>query len=177
MVNQFREQYIQLLHPFFLQTANYFFPTAQIELRFNPGWDTAQSLEQAISADFEKDMRYGYTQSGPHRADFLTYHEKRSVKDYLSGGEQKLLMLALMLSQVSLLKNVSHTNCCILIDDMAAELDTVNRSKLLKYLAETNSQVFITSTELDGFDNLDELNNYKVFHVEQGCVQQLKSFT
>jgi len=173
LVNDFRKKYIQVLQPEFLQMANQFLETIQIELRFNGGWDESHTLEQIFKTDLEKDLRYGFTHSGPHRADFLTFHDKRLAKDFLSRGQQKLLMLALMLSQVNLLNNEAQNNCCILIDDLTAELDTVNRSKLIKYLAGIGCQVFMTSTELSDFGDLSALENYKVFHVEHGCIQQL----
>jgi DNA replication and repair protein RecF len=173
LINDFRQQYIQVLQPEFLQMASHFLETMQIELRFNGGWDESLSLEQRLKADLEKDLRYGFTHSGPHRADFLTFHDNRLAKDFLSRGQQKLLMLALMLSQVRLLNKEAQNNCCILIDDLTAELDTVNRSKLIKYLAEIGCQVFMTSTELADFGDLSALENYKVFHVEHGCIQQL----
>ncbi len=173
LVNDFRKKYTQVLQPVFLQMASHFLETTQIDLRFYGGWDETQPLATVLKSDLEKDLRYGFTHSGPHRADFLTFHNKRLAKDFLSRGQQKLLMLALMLSQVSLLNDEAQNHCCILIDDLTAELDTVNRSKLLKYLAEIGCQVFMTSTELADFGDLSTIENYKVFHVEQGCIQPL----
>jgi DNA replication and repair protein RecF len=173
LVNDCRQDYIRILQPEFLHMAGHFLDTTQIDMRFNCGWDDKQLLEQVLKSDLEKDLRYGYTHSGPHRADFLTYHNARLAKDFLSRGQQKLLILALLLSQVSLLNNEAQNNCCILIDDLAAELDAANRSKLLKYLAGTGCQVFMTSTELANFGDLNPIDNYKVFHVEQGCIKQL----
>lgn len=172
-VNEFRRLYIEQLQPVFLQMAEHFLELEQLDLRFVCGWNDQQALEHVLADDVEKDLRYGFTHSGPHRADFLTYHNKKLVKDFLSRGQQKLLVLALILSQVSLLRKDSQNDCCILIDDLTAELDTVNRSKLLKYLTQLGCQVFLTSTELSDFGDLHGIDNYKVFHVEQGCVNQL----
>ena len=172
IVNSYRKDYIQLLAPIFLDMAGYFLATSQIDLRFSSGWDEKHTLEQILKTNLEKDLRYGFTHSGPHRADFLTFHNKRLAKDYLSRGQQKLLVLALLLSQVRLLNNEAQNNCCILVDDLTAELDTESRSKLLKYLAELGCQVFMSSTGLSDFGDLSNINNYKVFHVEHGCVLQ-----
>jgi DNA replication and repair protein RecF len=169
-VNDFRLQYIQDLQPVFLEMANHFLDTTAIDLKFNCGWDEKQSLELILKSDLEKDLRYGFTHSGPHRADFLTYHDKRLAKDYLSRGQQKLLMLALMLSQVKLLNQTAQNSCCILIDDLTAELDTVNRLKLLEYLSLLGCQVFMTATELADFGDISKLEQYKMFHVEHGCI-------
>jgi len=172
-VNDFRKNYIEQLQPVFLQMAEHFLGLNQLDLRFVRGWDDQQALEQVLANDLQKDLRYGFTHSGPHRADFLTYHNKRLARDFLSRGQQKLLVLALIISQVSLLSRHSQNDCCLLIDDLTAELDTVNGSKLLKYLNELGCQVFLTSTELADFGDLHGIDNYKVFHVEQGCINQL----
>ncbi len=171
LVNEFRLDYIRALQPIFLQMAAHFLDTDQIELRYTSGWDAKLPLEHVLKDELEKDLRYGFTHSGPHRADFLTIHNHKPAKDYLSRGQQKLLVLALLLSQVRLLNEEAQNNCCILIDDLTAELDTENRAKLLKYLAGIGCQVFMTSTQLADFGDLTALANYKVFHVEQGCIK------
>ena len=173
LVNEFRQQYVLALQPVFMEMAGSFLEAAQIDLRFIAGWDEKQSLEQVLKADLEKDMRYGFTHSGPHRADFLTFLNKRPAKDYLSRGQLKLLVLALILSQVKLLNQESQNSCCILIDDLTAELDSGNRVKLLKYLSLLGCQVFMTATESSDFGDVSALENYKMFHVEHGCITQL----
>jgi DNA replication and repair protein RecF len=173
VVNQFRHQYITALQPVFMDMASYFLGNSALDLKFNAGWDESLSLETALQKHLDKDMRYGFTQVGPHRADFLTYLEKRLAKDYLSRGQQKLLVLALLLSQVKLLNLDGQTACCILIDDLTAELDTENRLKLLKYLALLGCQVFMTATDVIDFGDLTAIQNYKMFHVEHGCIKQL----
>jgi DNA replication and repair protein RecF len=173
IVNDFRRDYILALQPVFLEMAGYFLDTTQIDLRFVSGWDEERTLESILKLELDKDLRYGFTHSGPHRADFQVFHNKKSAKDYLSRGQQKLLVLALVLSQVSLLNQEGQNDCCILIDDLTAELDTENRSKLLKYLLQLGCQIFVTGTELADFGDLSALNNYKVFHVEHGCIKQI----
>lgn len=172
VVNNFRLEYVKRLEPVFMEMASHFLGTDQLQLKFYSGWDSNHSLLDVLQMQKEKDQRYGFTQHGPHRAEFLTYCENRLVKDYLSRGQLKLLVLALLLSQVKILNQDQQNNCCILIDDLTAELDTLNRLKLLKYLLELGCQVFMTATDLQDFGDLGEIKNYKMFHVEQGCVKQ-----
>ena len=172
-VNDYRQQYLQHLQPVFMEMAGHFLNSTDIDLKYFCGWDDTQTLDHILKSDLEKDKRYGFTHSGPHRADFLTMLNKRSAKDYISRGQQKLLVLALMLSQVKLLNMAGHNACCILIDDLTAELDTVNRLKLLEYLVLLDCQVFMTATDINDFGDISALNNYKMFHVEQGCIRQL----
>lgn len=172
-VDAFRRDYLQRLQPVFLAMAEQFLPTLVMAMRFDCGWDERQSFADQLKIDLEKDLRYGFTHSGPHRADFLIFHDQRLAKDYLSRGQQKLLVLALMLAQVELMNQQQQNACCILIDDLTAELDTENRAKLLKYLSRLGCQAFLTSNALMDFGDLSSLNDYKLFHVEQGDVKQI----
>ena len=86
-------------------------------------------------------------------------------------------MLALKLSQVKLINREKDAFVCVLVDDLTAELDIQNKAKLLKYLSELNCQVFMSTTELSNFGDLDELDFYKVFHVEHGDIQCVNSNT
>jgi RecF/RecN/SMC N terminal domain. len=95
----------------------------------------------------------------------------RIAKDFVSRGQLKLLVMSLKLAQVQLLANEQSQTGCILIDDFAAELDVVNRAKLLHYLSEMACQVFITATETQDFGDLSQIKNYKMFHVEHGTIK------
>ncbi len=171
ILTDYRRTYIEKLEPFFLQVSNQFIDNQDLKLKFIDGWDRDQDLVQILNKELDKDLRYGYTHSGPQRSDFQLLINNRIAKDYVSRGQLKLLMLALKLAQVKLLNDLNDHSVCILIDDLTAELDTVNKTKLLEYLANLNCQVFMTSTEFSGFGNLNSIGDYKVFHVEQGCVK------
>ncbi|MGZ5045593.1 MAG: DNA replication/repair protein RecF, partial [Methylobacter sp.] len=121
----------------------------------------------------EKDLRYGYTHSGPHRGDFHLLVNNRLAKDFVSRGQLKLLVMSLKLAQVQLLANEQSKMGCFLIDDFAAELDVTNRAKLLHYLAKMECQVFITATEISDFGDLSQIQNYKMFHVEHGTIKSV----
>jgi DNA replication and repair protein RecF len=95
----------------------------------------------------------------------------RPAKDYLSRGQQKLLMLSLLLAQASLMNEHNPNQSLILIDDLSAELDLENKAKLLKYLDELGCQVFITATGLEDFGDLSLISQYQVFHVKQGSLE------
>lgn len=170
-IDQLRKTYFAALQPLYEALADHFLGESSVALRFDSGWHRDLSLEQSLKNDRDRDLRYGFTHSGPHRADFQVYHQNRLAKDYLSRGQQKLLMLALMLAQVVLIDGNSQRDCCILIDDLASELDAVNSAKLLKYLTHLKSQVFMTGTDSMAFGVLDDLTDYKLFHVEQGRIQ------
>lgn len=172
LLAQARQDYLQPLAEVFKTIAGDFVPGNELELRFIAGWDRDKNLLQVLQEEMEKDLRYGFTHSGSHRADFQLLFDRRIAKDFISRGQQKLLVLSLILAQVELLNRETGSTVCILIDDLAAELDAENKAKLLKYLFTLNCQVFMSSTDLADFGNLGEFNNYKLFHVEHGRITQ-----
>ncbi len=173
IVNQYREVYIQKFKPIFLNILKYFFQIENIDLKLLPGWDTSLELENILVSNLEKDLRYGFTQNGPHRGDFQISMDDRLVKDVVSRGQLKLFVISLKLAQMQLLLNEKINKGCFLIDDFSAELDVENREKLLLYLSNMNCQVFITATEISEFGNLSKINNYKMFHVEHGTIKSV----
>ncbi|MFA6052398.1 MAG: DNA replication/repair protein RecF [Methylobacter sp.] len=173
IVDKYRQQYLKKVKPVFIEIINRFLVIDGIGLRLVSGWDTEKEFSQVLIEDLDKDLRYGFTHSGPHRADFQLMVNNRLARDFVSRGQLKLLVMSLKLAQVQLLANEQSNIGCILIDDFAAELDVINRAKLLSYLIEMNCQVFITGTEVEDFGDLSGVKNYKMFHVEHGNIKQV----
>ncbi|MBM4207940.1 MAG: DNA replication/repair protein RecF [Gammaproteobacteria bacterium] len=171
IVNTYREQYIQKLKPILSATLTRFINLQNIDIRLISGWDSSIGLEHSMKADFEKDLRDGFTHSGPHRDDFLLTINAKIARDIVSRGQLKLLMICLKLAQVELLFNENGISSCILLDDLAAELDNEKRSNVLMFLNNLNCQVFITATEKQKFGDLVNIENFKMFHVEHGEIK------
>lgn len=177
MVSSCRKNYLLKLEPLFIEIGHYFLNIKKIELQYLSGWNNGIDFKQALNDDLQKDLRYGFTQSGPHRSDFQVLINNRLAKDFVSRGQLKLLMLALKLAQIKLINTEQNNSVCLLIDDLTAELDVENKGTLLSYLSELNCQVFMSTTEISNFGDLSQLENYKVFHVEQGEIKTIDSVT
>lgn len=171
IVDCYRRQYLEKFKPVFIEIISKFLSLDGIDLKLISGWDQAKEFSRVLVEDQDKDLRYGFTHSGPHRGDFQLLVNNRLAKDFVSRGQLKLLVMSLKLAQVQLLANEQSQTGCILIDDFAAELDVVNRAKLLRYLSELNCQVFMTATEAVDFGDLSQIKNYKMFHVEHGTIK------
>jgi DNA replication and repair protein RecF len=166
-----RQRYAERLEPFFRDTAARFFTGLRFELSAQAGWDTAKPLESVLEQDIAADLRYGYTQSGPHKGDFSIALDGRSVKAYLSRGQMKLLVYALLLAQSRLLEERVGTAGCVLVDDVASELDENNKKTLLDFLRERRSQYFITATAWKSIEAALD-GDAAVFRVEHGHVSR-----
>ena len=172
IVDEYRQLYLLRFKPIFFSIFKEFFGHINVDIIISSGWDTTFEFQQVLINDLDKDLRYGFTHSGPHRADFNLFINNRLAKDFVSRGQLKLIVLSLRLAQMQLLFNENGISGCFLIDDFAAELDTLNRAKLLQYLSVMGCQVFITATEISEFGDLDNIKKYKMFHVEHGKIKQ-----
>lgn len=169
MVALARERYGERLTPYFLEASRHFLGAIRFELKLTAGWDRSRDLLEALGDDRELDRRLGYTHSGAHKGDFAVLADGRPAKAYLSRGQMKLLVFALLLSQAHLLEQSLGRRGCVLVDDLASELDGTNRDKLLAYLAERQSQFFITATD-DSLLPASHQPGSGLFRMEQGRV-------
>jgi DNA replication and repair protein RecF len=135
------------LKPFLEQTLGTGCPC----INYRRGWPQGedQDLLQLLRDGRDQDRRYGYTRLGAHRADFQIKLAGRPAPEYLSRGQQKLLVIALILAQAKLFQKQRGKPCTLLIDDLPAELDVVHRLRVMECLATLDSQLFITAIEAD----------------------------
>jgi DNA replication and repair protein RecF len=170
-IHQHRAVYISRLHPVFQERMQILLEHDRFALEYCPGWPTDKDLAEVLRHSFERDRLLGYTQAGPHRADLgLTVGGVPAVQR-LSSGEQKLLLCALRLAQLALKFECTGEPSVILVDDLPAELDVVNRKRLLEELLCLEGQVFVTTTDI-GLLDVDPAYPCKMFHVEQGTVNE-----
>ena len=170
-----RQLYIEKLKPIFFDFVDKMLcSTVKItRLSFERGWSKeAKNYLDYLNKNFSKDLNAGYTQRGPHRADIKIEMEQGPVASFGSGGQQKLVTCALLLSQVQLYQQKSAKSCALLVDDLPAELDPGFRVSFLELLSSLNAQVFITATEL-GLVNTSILKDYKTFHVKHGEISEV----
>lgn len=113
-------------------------------LHYYKGWDkkgSGKNLAMILEDQFEQDLHRQYTHSGAHQADFFFDLNSKKAKLILSRGQQKIVLLALKISQASLVDR----DCVYLFDDLASELDAHHLSRFIRYLPNIKGQVFITA--------------------------------
>ncbi len=139
------------------------------EPAFDPGsvQQTAERMQQGLSATLERDMRTGSTQQGPHRDDIRMELNGVDVRAYGSQGQQRTAALALKLSELALMKELGGEPPVLLLDDVLSELDGA-RQKMLA-LAMRGSQTFLTCTQLAGLAHAG-MPDMTVYHVANGTV-------
>lgn len=143
----------------------------EVDLILESGWQQNKNLSQCLADDAGRDAARGFTHSGPHRADLSINLQYLAKPMDASHGQYKLLVMALRLAQIRFLAESKNKRCCLLIDDLAAELDTQHRARLVKLLSSLPIQLFVTATDQASI-HIHDWPNHKAFHVEQGLIKE-----
>ena len=139
-----------------------------VELHYLRGWSQEQSLREALDASRARDEAHQLTHVGPHRADIAVRIHNRPAREVLSRGQQKLVAAAMMIAQVRLLEEATHTTPTLLLDDPAAELDGEKLERFISEVASLRCQLIVTSLHAESrLFGVPEAT----FRVEEGGVQ------
>jgi len=114
------------------------------------GWrgGDAQPFAAELRAGRGRDAAAGRTLAGPHRTDLAVTHlDKAQPADRCSTGEQKALLLGIVLAHADLVAERTARRPILLLDEVAAHLDPLRRAALFDRLAAAGGQVWMTGTE------------------------------
>lgn len=140
------------------------FPQAGLALE---GWREAHLAEE-LRASRSRDAAAGRTTEGPHRQDLaVTHRAKDQPAARCSTGEQKALLLGLVLAHAELVAVRRSEPPILLLDEVAAHLDPARREALFTRL-EHRGQVWMTGTEPALFDAIGSAASR--LHVDHGTI-------
>ena len=97
------------------------------------------------------DKQYGGTKIGPHRSDIISIINKDFEASLLSTGQQKTVVLMILLAQCNYLVNSVKINPIFLFDEIGSHLDRHNRQLLLEMINKFETQFFLTGTDKNLF--------------------------
>ena len=137
-----------------------------IELNYLAGW-RGKRYEEALASRRARDLEQGATGAGPHRADLAITSEGVPARTVLSRGEQKAVAAALLITQAELM-TATGAQPLLLLDDLHSEFDREHFDAVLERVLEIGGQVWVTGTMKPALPEPG-----KVFHVEQGRVEEL----
>lgn len=125
------------------------------------GWD-ADRFAQSLKANRSRDAAAGRATEGPHRQDLAVRHRAKDLPAAQSStGEQKALLLGLVLAHADLVAERRGDPPILLLDEVAAHLDPQRRAALFARL-EGRGQVWMTATEPGLFDGIGEASRFRV---------------
>jgi len=138
-------------------------------LKAMPAVQAEDEYRRLLAESRGQDKAAGRTLNGPHRSDLLVTHEPKSMAAALcSTGEQKALLIGLILAQASSVAEESGAAPVLLLDEVAAHLDVKRRSGLFETLRQLGAQSFMTGTDRELFNGLGKRADF--LHVEGGIV-------
>ncbi len=113
------------------------------------------ALAEAFAAGRARDLAAGRTLVGPHRADLMAHYEAKGVaaRD-ASTGEQKALLVSLVLANARALAADFGAPPILLLDEVAAHLDADRRAALFDEICALGAQAFMTGTGAELFEGL-----------------------
>lgn len=142
-----------------------------LELIYEPSV-TAETIEQEIARNRERDLKLKLTTTGPHRDDFCVRVNGIDIRKFGSQGQQRTAALSLKMSEIYLVKEIMKDTPVLLLDDVLSELDNSRQNYLLNSIHDV--QTIITCTGLDEFVN-NRFHIHKIFQVVCGQVHLLNS--
>lgn len=122
--------------------------TLEEQIGERPAVEIEEWLRGAFAAGRIRDRAAGRTLDGPQRADFLVRHRPKDMPAALcSTGEQKALLVGIVLAHARLTGEMAGMTPILLLDEIAAHFDQHRRAALFDILEELGCQVFMTGTE------------------------------
>ncbi len=166
-LNQSREIYLEQLGPIFKKWCDTFELGNTLSLIYKQGWDKNLTLQTSLENATNNCIRYKTTTVGPHRADIIIKYGNHHARKVVSRGQQKLLIYALVFSQIELLRQSTKNTAVLLCDDPEAELDSQHRNIIIDSVKDLDVQCFLTGNSKSTWDATISKCD-KVFHVERG---------
>ncbi|MBB5688023.1 DNA replication and repair protein RecF [Roseomonas alkaliterrae] len=136
------------------------FPAARMDLLCpiaaaladRPALAVEDALREGLAADRRRDAAAGGAARGAHRADMTLVHlPKDQPAELCSTGEQKALLVSVVLAHAALIAYARGFAPLLLLDEVAAHLDQARREALFAALAALPAQSFLTGTEAEVF--------------------------
>ena len=137
------------------------------------GWSgDTDRLFTELRQNRARDAAAGRALAGPHRADLAVTHlGKGQAAALASTGEQKALLLGIVLAHAELVAQRTGHAPVLLLDEVAAHLDPVRRAALFERLRQGTAQVWLTGTELAPFIAIER--EASLWRVNAGQVERI----
>jgi len=136
-----------------------------------PAADLEEEFVRLLHDGRGRDAAAGRTLDGPHRVDLLIRHREKDMEaERCSTGEQKALLIGLVLAHARLVANMTDHAPLLLLDEIAAHLDEGRRAALFDLVDAMGGQAFMTGTDSVMFEALGARARF--FSVSNGEVTE-----
>jgi DNA replication and repair protein RecF len=138
-----------------------------------PAVDVEDGYARTLAEGRNRDRAAGRTLAGPHRSDFEVAHGAKAMPArHCSTGEQKALLIGLVLAHATLITQRRAGRAPILLlDEIAAHLDTERRAALFAEIRRLGTQAWLTGTDRSAFAALEAEADF--LGVDEGQIRPL----
>ena len=156
---------------------NSHFPAAEVSLEGTlekwleemPALAAEDQYRSALAASRDKDAETGRAAIGPHRSDLRVRHVGNGrMAELCSTGEQKALLIRLILAHVQTAARDWGRLPILLLDEVAAHLDEKRRTALIEEIMALRIQAWLTGTDETLFEAFK--HDAQFFHINAGTV-------
>jgi DNA replication and repair protein RecF len=138
-------------------------------LKKAPAVEVEELFKYQLLNGREQDSLMGGAVTGPHKSDLLTWFSDKNMKAELSStGEQKALLISIILAYSRLISLERGAPPILLLDEVAAHLDENRRENLYELLFSLGGQVWMTGTDKSLFSSI--IQKSSVFELEDSKV-------
>lgn len=133
--------------------------------------DVEDAFKERLKASRSQEIAIGRSASvGVHKTDLIVTHQAKNMPAELcSTGEQKALLIALIIANARLQSMLRGQAPIMLLDEVAAHLDTDRRLGLFEILANLGSQCWLTGTDRNIFDGIEKQTEF--YSIQDGKIQ------
>lgn len=163
----YRKKYIDMINDYINDIFKKYQDNNEIKIKYISDYEIndKEKLLEVLRKNRKKEINIGMTSFGVHRDDYEFLQNGNSAKEYSSQGLQKLIVLAMKLSEVQIFVKEYEIYPILLLDDLFSELDEKNRNNIFKSL-DKEIQIFITTTDLKNI-NKRIIERAKIFDLDE----------
>lgn len=166
-IYNYRKKYIDSINLYINDIFKNYAKGNEVKIEYISDFDIndKEKLLKILKKNRKKEINLGMTPFGIHRDDYEFIHNGSNSKEYSSQGLQKLIVLAMKLSEVKIFTKNYGIVPILLLDDLFSELDEKNRNNIFKSL-DKDIQIFITTTDLKNI-NKNIINKAKIYNLDE----------
>ena len=138
-------------------------------------WNNGKAKEMLCNEfknNRERDFFSKRTNEGVHRSDLLVNEKNKKIEaKKCSTGEQKSLLMGIILSHLELVSSFKSRYPVLLLDEVLAHFDKIRRKSFFKQIQEIGSQIIMTGTDISVFEELGDL---EIYHLNNKKVTDIR---
>ena len=138
-------------------------------------WNSGKAKEMLCNEfknNRERDFFSKRTNEGVHRSDLLVNEKNKKIEaKKCSTGEQKSLLMGIILSHLELVSSFKSRYPVLLLDEVLAHFDKIRRKSFFKQIQEIGSQIIMTGTDISVFEELEDL---EIYHLNNKKVTDIR---